>query len=94
MPGARNYVKTNQAVAIRDVIEHGAISFPGFCGRDIADGLQQARDVALVDPFDHFKRTRWTLPVDNLSLGKAIESLGQGVVVALSRVVALPRLQM
>ena len=72
-----------------DVVQHGVISFLGFGGRDITDGLQQPPVVEPVNPFkrgifDSFKRSPWTSPVDYLGLVKAIDCLGQGVVVAVT----------
>ena len=59
-----------------------------FCGRDVADGLEQA---AMVEPVDPFERGQFDslagLPgpaVDHLGFVQAIDRLGQGIVVAVA----------
>ena len=72
-----------------DVLQHGVISFLGFGGRDIADGFQQPPVVAPADPFergmfDSFKGSLQTSAVDHLGLVKAVDRLGQGVVITVA----------
>ena len=72
-----------------DVGRGSIILLFGFGRRDVADGLQQPTMVEPVDPFergifDCFEAAPWSTPVDHLSLVKAIDRLGQSVVIAIA----------
>jgi hypothetical protein len=61
----------------------------GLGWRHIADRLEEAAIVEPVDPFesgelDCFQRTPWAAPMDELSLEQAMDSFGEGVVVAIA----------
>ena len=61
----------------------------GFGGRDVADGFEQPPVIEPVDPFeggvfDSLEAAPWATPMDDLGLVKAIDRLGQGVVVAVA----------
>ena len=73
----------------RPLFDHGIVLLFGFGGRDVADGFQQPSVVEPVDPFegrifDGFERPPWSPPVDHLGLVKAIDRLGQSVVIAIA----------
>ncbi len=61
----------------------------GFCGRDVADWLEQAAVVEPVDPFercvfDGLEASPWAATVDDFGLEQAVDRLGQRVVVAVT----------
>ena len=65
------------------------VAFLCFSGRDVSDGLEKSSGVEPVDPFegselDRLEGAPWAPPVDDFSLVKAIDGLGQSVVVAVS----------
>ena len=61
----------------------------GFCWRDVADRLQQSSVVEPVDPFqrgelDGLERSPWSPPGDHFGFVKAVDRLGQSVVVTVA----------
>ena len=65
------------------------IALLGFGGRDVANGFEQPPVVEPVDPFegrifDGLERSPRPPPVDHLGLVKAIDRLGQRVVIAVA----------
>ena len=71
------------------MFDHGIVLLLGFGGRDVANGFEQPAVVEPVDPFergvfDGLERSPWSPPVDHLGLVKAIDRLGQGVVIAVA----------
>ncbi len=72
-----------------NLLQLGIVAFLGLCWRHIADRLKEATIVEPVDPFesgelDCFQRTSWAAPTDELSLEQAMDSFGEGVVVAIA----------
>ena len=62
----------------------------GFGRRDVADRLEQPPVVEPVDPFqrgklDGFKGAPWPTPMDHFGFVKAIDRLGQGIVIGEAR---------
>ena len=60
-----------------------------FCGRDVADGLEQAAVVEPVDPFEGgvfhgIEAAPGATAVDDLGLEQPVDRLGQGVVIAVA----------
>jgi hypothetical protein len=71
------------------LFDHGIVLLLGFCGWDIADGFEQPPVVEPVDPFesgifDGLERSPRSPPVDDLGFVKAIDGLGQSVVIAVA----------
>jgi hypothetical protein len=71
------------------LVEHGVVAFFGFGRRDVADGLQQPAIVEPVDPgqgreLDGLEAPPRPTPMNDLSLVKTIDRLGESVVVAVS----------
>src|SRR3546814_11706159 len=69
------------------VVQHGVVTFLGFSRWDIPDGREEPAVVEPVHPFERgifngLKGSPRTSPVDYLGLVKAVDRLGQGVVVA------------
>ena len=65
------------------------IALLGFGGRDVANGFEQPPVVEPVNPFegrifDGFERPPRATPVDHLGFVKAIDRLGQSVVIAVA----------
>ena len=61
----------------------------GLCGRDVADGLEQAAVVKPLDPFqgrklDFLQRAPRASSADHLRFVEAVDALGQGVAVAVA----------
>ena len=68
------------------LFQHGVVSVLGFGRRDVADGLQKPALVEPVDPgqrgeLDGLEAPPWSSPVNDLSLVKAIDRLGESVVI-------------
>jgi len=70
-------------------LQLGIVAFLGLGRRHIADRLEEATIVEPVDPFesgelDCFQRTPWATSTDHLSLEQALDSFGEGIVVAIA----------
>jgi hypothetical protein len=70
-------------------LQFGVVAFLGLCGRDVADGLEQAAVVVPVDPFergelDRLEAAPWPASADDLGLEETVDRLGECVVVAVA----------
>ena len=71
------------------MFDHGIVLLLSFGGWDVANGFEQPLVVEPVDPFergvfDRFEVAPPPAPVDHLGLVKAIDRLGQSVVIAIA----------
>ena len=72
-----------------EVLAGGIVICFGLCGRDVADGVEQALIIEPVHPFeggvfDGLERSPRAAPVDRLGLVEAVDRFGQRVVVAVA----------
>ncbi len=73
----------------RPLFDHSIVFLLGFGRRDVADGLEQSAVVEPVDPFergvfDGLERSPGSAAMDHFGLLKAIDRLGQSVVIAVT----------